>query len=190
MSKPELTEEDFRACANDLMVPVAAIKAVCEVEAPRGGFNPDGTPVTLFEAHVFSRETGGRYDLIAPDVSSPRWNRRLYGKTWQQEKARLDRAAKLDRDAALRACSWGRFQIMGFNHDIVGFEAIQEFVNAMYESEAEHLRAFGRFLIFQGLCPALRRLDWATFARGYNGPGYRENRYDEKLARAYEGALV
>lgn len=184
-TKPALTEEDFRRVADDLMVPVAAIKAVCKIEAPRGGFNPDGTPVTLFEAHVFSRETGGKFDLVAPDLSSPRWNRKLYGKTWQQEKDRLDRAAKLDRDSALRSCSWGRFQIMGFNHDVCGFETIQSFVNAMYRSESEQLDCFAQFILHSGLCPPLRRLDWVAFARGYNGPRYYENKYDEKLAAAY-----
>jgi hypothetical protein len=32
---------------------------------------------------------------------------------------------------------------------------------------------------------ALRQRDWAAFARGYNGPGYRANRYDAKLAQAF-----
>ena len=31
----------------------------------------------------------------------------------------------------------------------------------------------------------LRRKQWAKFASLYNGPGYRQNRYDEKLATAY-----
>lgn len=184
--KPQLQEADFEAAAKELMVPVAALKAVCKIEAPRGGFNPDDTPVTLFEAHIFSRETGGRYDAIAPDLSSPRWNRKLYGRTWAEEKHRLARACELDREAGLRSASWGRFQIMGFNHDIVGHETIQSFVNAMYESEAEQLKMFVNFVIHTGLRPALRRLDWVAFARGYNGPRYYENKYDEKLAAAYE----
>jgi hypothetical protein len=36
-----------------------------------------------------------------------------------------------------------------------------------------------------GLVDELRRNDWAGFARGYNGPGYADNRYDTKLASAY-----
>jgi len=28
--------------------------------------------------------------------------------------------------------------------------------------------------------------DWPAFARAYNGPGYRKNRYDDKLRRAYD----
>src|SRR5690606_7984441 len=35
------------------------------------------------------------------------------------------------------------------------------------------------------LLQPLRRKDWARFARLYNGPGYAQNRYDEKLAQAY-----
>jgi hypothetical protein len=32
----------------------------------------------------------------------------------------------------------------------------------------------------------LENLDWAKFARGYNGAGYKQNKYDEKLAAAYK----
>jgi hypothetical protein len=36
-----------------------------------------------------------------------------------------------------------------------------------------------------GLMPAIRARNWAAFARGYNGPAYAKNRYDQKLAVAY-----
>lgn len=185
-TKPALTEKDFKEAADELMVPIAAIKAVCKIEAPRGGFNPDGTPVTLFEGHIFFRETNGKFAVEAPDLCFKHWTRRHYGKNWQAEQFRLQRAMALDREAALRSASWGRFQIMGFNHEIAGHDTIQSFVNAMYRSERAQLDAFVEFLIHNGLCPALRRLDWKTFARGYNGPGYAENQYDVKLAQAYD----
>ncbi len=185
MSKPKLTEQDFADAAGQLGCEVASIKAVCEVEAPRGGFNPDGTPATLFEGHKFHKATGGKFDIEAPDLSYPTWTRRHYGKNWQAEQARLQRAMTLDREAALRSASWGKFQIMGFNHEVVGFPAIQGFVNAMYKSEREHLMAFVMFVLKEGLAPALRRKDWANFARGYNGPAYAENKYDTKMAAAY-----
>jgi len=35
------------------------------------------------------------------------------------------------------------------------------------------------------LADELIRHDWAGFARGYNGPAFRQNRYDEKLSAAY-----
>lgn len=183
--KPTLTEQDFQDAADQLGCEVAAIKAVCQVEAPRGGFNPDDTPVTLFEGHKFHKFTNGAFDGEAPDLSYPTWNRKHYGKNWQAEQDRLQRAMALDREAALKSASWGKFQIMGFNHESVGFPTIQGFVNAMYAGEREHLMAFVLFVLKNGLAPVLRRKDWANFARGYNGPGYAENRYDDKMAAAY-----
>jgi hypothetical protein len=32
---------------------------------------------------------------------------------------------------------------------------------------------------------ALQAKNWAEFAKRYNGPAYAQNRYDEKLAKAY-----
>lgn len=183
--KPTLTEQDFADAAGQISCEVAAIKAVCEVEAPRGGFNPDDTPVTLFEGHKFHKFTEGKFDIEAPDLSFPTWTRKHYGKDWKAEQKRLQRAMELDREAALRSASWGKFQIMGFNHESVGFPSIQAFVNAMYAGEREHLMAFVMYVLKNGLAPALRRHDWASFARGYNGSGYAENKYDEKMAAAY-----
>lgn len=183
--KPTLTEQDFADAAGQLGCEVEAIKAVCQVEAPRGGFNPDDTPVTLFEGHKFHKFTKGQFDIEAPDLSYPTWTRKYYGKTWQTEQKRLQLAMALDRDAALRSASWGKFQIMGFNHESVGFPGIQGFVNAMYSGEREHLLAFVMYVLNKGLAPALRRKDWVNFALGYNGSGYAENQYDTKMAAAY-----
>jgi len=183
--KPPLTEPDFREAALALNCEVAAVKAVCQVEAPRGGFNPDDTPVTLFEGHKFYKYTAGKFAVKAPDLCFPKWTRQFYGKDWKQEQDRLQRAIALDRDAALKSASWGKFQIMGFNHAMVGHDTIQKFVNAMYAGEREQLLAFVRFVKTAGLAPALRRQDWAGFAYGYNGPAYAENHYDSKLATAF-----
>ena len=32
---------------------------------------------------------------------------------------------------------------------------------------------------------ALQKKDWKAFARLYNGPAYAQNRYDEKLSKAF-----
>ena len=52
MSK-KLTEAQIQAQAIGLGIEVAALKAVIEVECKGSGFNADGTPVILFERHVF-----------------------------------------------------------------------------------------------------------------------------------------
>ena len=188
--KPALTEQDFIDGAKLLDCSVAAIKAVCQVEAPRGGFNPDDTPVTLFEGHKFHKFTNGIYDNLAPDLSYPTWTRSYYGKTWQAEQSRLQRAMLLNRAAALKSASWGKFQIMGFNYALAGFSTLQRFINAMYKGEGAQLKAFVSFVRNSGLAPALQAQDWAGFASGYNGPAYAENAYDERLAQAYSDALA
>lgn len=182
--KPTLTDADFRAAANHLGVPVAAIKAVAEVEAPGSGFLPTGEPRILFERHKFSRHTGGKYDQSHPNISNPKWGG--YGKESQQH-ARLTLAASLDRDAAIKSASWGRFQILGENYRQAGFATLQGFVNAMYASEADQLEAFCNFVIAdKRLHAALKRKDWPVYARIYNGPAYAEHGYDTRLAAAYD----
>ncbi len=66
-----------------------------------------------------------------------------------------------------------------------GCDTVQDFINAMYKSEDEHLRLFMNFINATGLIVALRKKDWAAFAKGYNGAGYKVNRYDTRLKNAY-----
>lgn len=184
--KERLTEQDFREAAAFLGVEVAALKAVAEVESGRrGGFCPDDFPVTLFEGHVFSRYTRGRFDESHPTISYPRWTREHYGKTWTDERSRLNAAIKLDRVPALMSASWGRFQIMGFNFAACGCTDVQQFVNRMCRSERDQGELFIQYLIHHQLVSALREHRWHDFARRYNGPGYQKNDYAGKLQRAY-----
>lgn len=187
MANPEqlITEDDYVRAADRLQCDVAAIKAVTEVESRGGGFDPEGFPKTLFEGHWFHKLTKGLYSSSSPTLSYPKWTRQFYGKSWQAEKQRLNAAAALDRDTALMSASWGMFQVMGFNHRACGYDTIQQFVNAMCLSEGKQLDAFVSFVLTNGLDGYLRDLNWADFANRYNGPGYRENRYDTKLQVAY-----
>lgn len=179
-----LEERDFVAAAFLLECEVGAIKAVCEVEAPRGGF-VDSQPVTLFEGHIFHKYTKGKFDAEAPTLSYPTWTTQFYGHDQKAEKLRLMKAMLLDSTAALMSTSWGRFQIMGFNFALCGFTDVQSFVKAMKQSEKPQLDAFVEYIIHSRLNDELRDLRWADFARCYNGPLYQKNNYDTKLATAY-----
>lgn len=181
------TEAGIARIAARLGVEIAAVKAVIAVESNGNGFLPDGRPVILYEAHVFSRETGGRYDGAHPRLSSRTWNRSLY-RGGVQEWLRLYQALQLDPEAAQKACSWGLFQLMGFNWRACGEKSLAGFIHAMYHNEDSHLALFAAFIENEGMADELRRKDWAGFARQYNGAAYRVNRYDEKLAAAYETA--
>jgi N-acetylmuramidase len=190
MTPDELTSADFERAAKTLNVEVAAIRAVAEVEAQGRGFLADGRPQALFEAHVFHAETGGKHagakDRNGRALSSPKWDRSLYGASGAAQHVRIEDAAKLDWDAAHRAASWGMFQIMGANHKQAGHKTVKGFVEAMHGGAGAHLDAFVAFLKANKLDEPLRKKDWARFARGYNGPAYAKNAYDREMAAAYE----
>ena len=166
-----LTADDFERAAKALNVEVAAIKAVAEVESAGSGFLSDGRPAILYEAHVFHKETSGKHanakDRRGVALSSPSWNRALYGAPGAAQHNRYEDARALNADAANKACSWGMFQILGQNHKACGFDSSQEFVDAMWTGGASaHLDAFVAFIKANKLDGFLREKNWAKFARG------------------------
>lgn len=183
LSKPKLTADDFTRAANRLRCGVPEIKAVAQVESAGAGFYGDGFPVILFERHLFKRFTKGKYSAGHPDISGPQGG---YGPAGKNQRVKFAKAFALDADAAMKSCSWGKFQILGSNHKVCGFDTVGEFVDAMKESEGRQLDAFVAFVIGNSLDRYLRAKDWAKFARGYNGPNYAINNYDSKMATAYK----
>ncbi|QMV32879.1 hypothetical protein D1_00053 [Ralstonia phage Dimitile] len=187
----QLTADDYARAATALGVPVAAVKAVTEVESNGKGFLPDGRPLILFERHIMRRQLvaaghamdAARYNLTDPNIVNSKPGGYVGG---AGEWDRLARAIEINRPAALESASWGLFQIMGFHWKLLGFASVQAFVNAMYTSEGAQLDAFVAFVKANpNLLRALRAKNWPDFARGYNGLAYANNRYDTKLAAAY-----
>ncbi|WP_375766537.1 N-acetylmuramidase domain-containing protein [Archangium gephyra] len=176
-----LTARGIEACADKLSVRPADIWAVLHVETRGCGYFADRRPVILFERHIFSRKTEGRFDQQASDISNPKAGGYAGGVA---EYGRLERALALDEQAALLSASWGLGQVMGFNAQDLGYGSMEQFISRMMESEDEQLAALTAFIQKNGLDTALRNHDWAAFARGYNGPGYAKNQYDKKLAAA------
>ncbi|UZV40802.1 putative endolysin [Erwinia phage Stean] len=185
-----LTEQDFIAAAARLNAPLSAVKAVASVESAGNGFLSGGRPKVQFEPHVMYSELTKLFgkaraelelsrhpDLVARSAGSYQ--------SLEKENADMDRAASaIDRTAALQSASWGAFQIMGYHWKTCGYANLQAFINAQYTA-AGQLDSFVRFILADArLLNALRRKEWATFARIYNGPNYAKNRYDTKLADA------
>lgn len=185
-----ITEEQYQQAARTLGVDVATIKAVTEVESGGKGFLKTGEPVILFEPHVFWRELRNKginpsdFEHGNEDILYPEWGMKPYGLSTKQH-GRLARAVAIDRDSALKSASWGMFQIMGNNYRAAGYPNVQGFVNAMYHDEGAHLQAFVNFIKYNKLDRFLKIRDWAGFALRYNGKGYKKNKYDIKLAQAY-----
>ena len=75
---------------------------------------------------------------------------------------------------------------MGFNHLAAGFADVHSMVAAMQDSEDAQLTSVASFIKASNLTGLLKARDWAAFARKYNGPAFAKNKYDVRLAGAFQ----
>lgn len=182
------------AAADKAGIPREALLAVVEVESDGGPCEQDGrTPRLLFERHVFHRMLKERRpDLLALAVSQglalPRWSRETQYKDQGRSAGRLAllaRARAVDAECANLSCSWGLGQTMGFVHKEIGFATATEMVDWMTTGGVPaQIDAMVREIRAKSLIDELMEGRYADFARIYNGPGYRANRYDTRLKAA------
>jgi hypothetical protein len=160
------------------------IHAFLDVETTGHGFDAQGRPVILFEPHVLYRNLSGakRTAAVNAGLAYAKWGTKPYPK---DSYPRLKAACAIDETAALKSASWGLGQVLGENFKAAGYATVQAMVNDMMADEELQLAASVNFIKFHKLDIALRKHDWATFAKGYNGAGYKKNAYDTKLANAY-----
>ena len=189
-----LLKDEFiteKALENELSP--AVVKAVIQVESRGRGLNRERKPIILFEGHKFWKylsEAGfdpsslaeGNEDIIYEHLDFKYYGRKQY--------PRLERAKAIDEEAALKSASYGMFQIMGFNHELVGFDNVFEMVEHVSKSEQNQLEAFMTFLRNTACYEDLKAKDWVSFARHYNGSRYKENQYDTRLEYAYERSTL
>lgn len=185
-----ITDADYIKAAIELDVEVAALKAIKEVECGGRAF-VNGRPVMLFEGHIFWRQLQAR--KIDPNkfvkgnenILYKSWTKKYYTGKNDGEYARLQKAIKINEAAAYESASYGMFQIMGNNYKVCGYNSAKEFYQALCKSEDAHFYSFIKFIKAKGIVPYLKAKNWAQVAYRYNGSGYKANRYDQKLAAAY-----
>ena len=178
-----LTDVQFQDAAVRNGVEVAAIKAVAQVES--GGtmaFDKQYRARILFEGHQFRTYSLQQFDLTHPHLSCV-YSRSSDYYRWDQYN-RLYEALVLNPVAAIKACSWGKFQVMGFNHN--GSPDAISFARAMQMSESNQLKAFEEYCKSRGAMAHLKNKDWAKFAFAYNGKNYKKQNYDTNMAAAYK----
>lgn len=190
----KLTNEMIKDLATRLGLEPALLKSVQLVEAAgRDGFLADGRPQILFEGHIMYKEVHKKFpdrDLAYlckrySTIFFPKWDKSKYLGGVHEYK-RLELAKEIDEECALKSASWGMFQIMGFNHKICGCQDVYDFVHKVSESHEKQLELMYYFMHNSGCLKNLKEKDWAGFAKKYNGPGYAQNAYDQKLRNAYE----
>lgn len=165
-------------------IPPAVALAIADVEASGGsGFLKDGRMIIRFEPHIFAKYAkGAKQPLVERTGTQGEWRN-------------YDRAAVINPYAAKMAISMGMFQIMGFNHKVVGYPTVDAMFAAYSSSQDAQIQGFFDFCAQvtgdeydKGpqikLDKAAREGNWLAFARGYNGRG--QKGYDKKMKARYD----
>ncbi|BDA86070.1 peptidoglycan-binding protein [Aureimonas sp. SA4125] len=171
-------------------VTAAVLLAIATVETngvAYAAFDGRREPLIRFEGHYFDRLLEGRQreGARAAGLADPRAgavrNPLAQAARWRI----LDRAAAIDPAAAFAATSWGLGQVMGAHWRRLGYGSPQAMAAEARQSAEGQFAIMARFLKEECLEALLPALDFAAFARRYNGPAYRRNGYDRKIKAAY-----
>lgn len=172
------TDADMAKLADDLQCHPADLEAIAQVESAGFGWFPDGRIKILFEKHWFYKfiPDAARTNAMKNGLARKNWIKPANGGYKDQATPNdryrlLEKAIKVDREAAFKSISMGTFQIMGFNHAICGHQTAEGMFNAFCQSEVYQLSAFAGFLNTKGLVPAIRARDFARVEQVYNGGG-------------------
>ena len=185
-----LQQGDIGEAARLAGMETAALLAFIEVEAAGRGFDTRNRPKMLRETHIFYRELGPgakRTEAMNAGLANKSWVRNYKADSYPD----LDRMIAIDKNAALRSCSWGLPQILGNNCKTAGFPDAESMVRAMMQGEREQLIAMVTLLNAWGLPAMLAGRDltnpdnWRQAVSRYNGSGYEANNYHVKCATAY-----
>lgn len=178
-----LTDADFAIVAKELGVEVAAIKAVVKIEAGAKlqGFWAPGVPVINYAQSLFNKYNGKVKGRKIKDGKVPTGLSGYALKEWTS----LTNARKINADAADMGTYWGMFQIGGFNYKLCGCNSVEEMVKKVCESELSQLEMFAVFIRNTGMLESLKKKDWTTFARKYNGSSYAKRGYHTRMAKEY-----
>lgn len=184
------TDADLARLADSLQVHPADLEAIAQVESAGFGWFPDGRIKILFEKHWFYKflPDAARTNAMKSGLARKSWISPKNGGYKDQATAGeryklLERAIKIDREAAFKSVSVGTFQIMGFNHGICGHQTAEGMFNAFCEGELYQLSALAGFLTAKGLLPAIRARDFAKVEAIYNGGGL-NGTYAKKMREA------
>lgn len=226
----KISEDEWKEYARDLECEVNVLKAIAKVESGgRSAFwvindtsqHKVHAPKIMFERHYFHRLTNGKYDKTNPDISwktgyrkskflneaDPKMHDGRVDKDDirdnKQDYLRLINAYRLDKEAALKSASWGKFQVMGENHKLCGEPDLENFVAKMCKNEAGQIELLAGFIRNKpqawkdqknkklgkemSLWDAVKDKNWHAIAFNYNGPEYKkENDYGKLIKEAYE----
>ena len=185
-----LEQGDIGYAAKQLGVETAVLLAFIEVEAAGRGFDNKNRLKMLRETHIFYRELGPgkqRNQAMVSGLANKSWVRNYKSDSYPD----LERMMKINKNAALRSCSWALPQILGNNCNAAGFANAEQMVKTMLQGEREQLLAMVTLMRDWKMVPLLTGRDftkadsWRAAASKYNGKSYATHNYHGRLAAAY-----
>lgn len=174
--------------AEMLEIDPAVALAVMAIESGGRAFTDDGRMLIRFEPHIFYEEWGkynqDRFNQHFRFDPNKIWEghqwRRDPGQPWRDFHGNQNAEWEifdfvrnaLSPEAGMRSTSMGAPQIMGFNHERVGYPTAKAMFEAFSGSAHAQLIALFDFINADpARLNALRTGDYTTFASSYNGPG-------------------
>lgn len=176
------------------------LQAILDVESAAKSHDHMGRMIIRFEAHSFKQELAdnAKFDNFFQISDERPWANQQWIRTQMgdlspihtgnqaTEYMAFDLAKQLDVEAAHRSVGMGLGQTMGFNHRRLGYPSAQAMFADMQASATAQIIGMLNYIIGDSvLVDAIKRKDWRTIARLYNGAGNVE-KYSGLLEAAYE----
>jgi hypothetical protein len=152
--------------------------AILLVESRNKGFK-NGNLVLRFELHIFKNyfvKGIKNKEIFAQHFNIyNQYHYFNYNNTWIEyhhnnlEKEAFELAKTLNEEYALLSTSYGVCQLMGYNHDSVGFDNVFKLYNYMLKSELNHYKVFISFLENRNIIHYIKEYNFDRIAELYNG---------------------
>lgn len=171
-----ISKDELSQLSEQFKIPTPSIQAIIEIESAGQGYDPKTGKIKIqFEPHWFkklSKLIGGLWSINKVDVQTKEW-------------LAFNDAFVKNPEKAMESASWGSMQIMGFHWKRLGFNSVGHMVDFAKKSEYNQVWLGLKFLqTDKFIYHAILVKDWRTVAFRYNGPNYKINNYDKKLAIA------
>lgn len=179
----------IRNLADEYGIPQDFALGITDKEsAGKALWNVDGNmlPSIRIEGHYFYKYLTGQKltTAIAQGLASKKAGAVKNPASFAGRYAMLNRMIMIDREAAYRSISIGIGQVMGANFAALGYKYATYMFNDACKGLIPQVRQMLGFIRADPrLVKAANSYDYKTFARIYNGPAYKKNRYDTELEK-------
>jgi len=187
-----ISDNDYETAAKELGVEKEVLMAIASQESKHASFKAVKQATILFERHkMYSLLIKKGNTKASVDALSKKYpsivNEDSGGHNDMTSYEKLKIAKSIDYDCAVQSCSWGKFQVMGFNYANL-YSSPRELEKAMNMCELQQFKYFVLYLKkTNGMVDALKNKNWERIATLYNGPNWKNQNpeYANNIKRYY-----